>query len=54
MTKTLLNKTYCADSIVDIESDVFEAIESSDVPKDEHGFYKGEFRVTVEWVEDAE
>jgi len=42
-------KEYSAESIIDIERDVNDAIEDSNIPKDEHGFHKGTFKVTIEW-----
>jgi len=54
--KTLLDKTYDGESITDFSRDFRECFdeyynpEIADVPTDEHGFMKGQFRVTVQWV----
>lgn len=56
----ILEKTYYGESIVDLERDVSEMFNEefdptvATIPKDEHGFHKGEFKVTVEWIPDAE
>lgn len=48
--KTLLAKDYDDESLYDLERDVSEAVdESHAIPKDEHGFRKGTFRVTITW-----
>jgi hypothetical protein len=52
----LLQKTYDGESIVDVSRDVDEAFDADftpqvkDIPQDEHGFQKGTFKVTVEWI----
>lgn len=45
----LFDKIYDAESIVDVEQDVYDAIFYSGIPIDEHGFHLGEFKVTIEW-----
>jgi len=46
-SKTLLSKVYDGESIVDIERDVNDAIENTDVPADENGFADGTYRVVI-------
>ena len=52
----LFKKTYDGESIVDVGRDVFEAFDkdfnppAAAIPQDDHGFQKGEFVVTIEWV----
>ena len=50
--RTLLDKTYSGESIVDAFGDMPEAIEV-DTPVDEHGFAKGTYRVLITFEEDA-
>lgn len=49
--KQLLRKEYDSESIMDIWDDVEDAIDDDDIEKDEHGFHKGSFTVTLEWSE---
>lgn len=57
---TLLKQDYSDESSIDIERDVYEALSEDynplikTLPKDEHNFKKGTFRVTVEWIADNE
>jgi hypothetical protein len=52
----ILNKTYSGESIVDLDRDISEMFDEEfdprieTIPRDEHGFMKGSFKVTVEWV----
>lgn len=52
----IFNKVYDGESLCDLSRDVHEAFEEDFnpaivlVPKDEHGFHLGTFKVTVEWV----
>lgn len=56
----IFRKEYSDESLYDLGQDVEEAInpEYNDlitkIPKDEHGFMKGSFQVTIEWVQDDE
>ncbi len=50
--KTLLQKNYDGESIVDVERDVYEALNDSDIPVDEYGFAKGDYTVTITWSEE--
>jgi hypothetical protein len=45
-------KEYDGESIADIEEDVYDAVNDSDIPADDHGFTKGIFRVTISWSEE--
>jgi hypothetical protein len=52
----LFKKKYDGESMVDIDRDVFEALDQdfnplvSAIPKDEYGFQQGTFIVTIEWI----
>ena len=52
----ILKKTYYGEDIVDLDRDISEMLnEEFDplvalIPKDEHGFHKGSFQVTVRWI----
>ena len=48
--KTLLDRKYDGESIVDVSRDVHEAIEDIAVPVDEDGFAMGEYRVVITFV----
>jgi hypothetical protein len=49
--KLLLSKEYDGGSIVDIEEDITEAINESDIPVDSYGFARGTFRVVLTFEE---
>jgi hypothetical protein len=55
---TIFRKDYDGESIYDVNRDVCEAFDEDynpalkDIPKDEHGFQQGTFRVTIEWIPD--
>lgn len=49
----IFDKEYDSLSLVDIEDDVYDAINNNEyMPFDEHGFTKGTFRVTISWSEE--
>ena len=48
----IFNRTYYAESLPDLEQDIFDAIAEADIEMDEHGFEKGSFKVTIEWSEE--
>ena len=56
VNRTLLSKTYSAEELCDVARDVDEAFDerftprAKGIPKDEHGFELGTFKVTIEWV----
>lgn len=58
--KTLFDKNYCYESLYDLDRDISEAFEEifnpviAELPKDEHGFIKGSFEVTVIWKDEDE
>ena len=55
MNKVLIDKTYSAESIVDIEQDITDVINYAiDIPKDKHGFHKGSFKLTLEFIPNDE
>lgn len=53
--KTLLKKIYSSEELSDLGRDVDEAFRpdftpaAADIPKDEHGFHKGTFEVSIVW-----
>lgn len=51
MTKQqILKQEYCWESVVDIERDVYEAVEQVGLP----GEFTGTLRVTVEYVKETD
>jgi hypothetical protein len=52
----ILDKKYDGESIVDLDRDISEMFDEEfdprieTIPKDKHGFMKGTFKVTVEWI----
>ncbi len=53
----IFKKAYDDESLYDLERDISEAISEEynpkmgDIPKDEDGWMKGTFKVTIEWEE---
>jgi hypothetical protein len=47
----IFNREYSGESIVDIEQDIYDAINNTELPVDEHGFIAGTFRVTIQFKE---
>ena len=43
--KIILNKEYSAESIIDLDDDINDAMQG--LPKDENGFEKGDFQVMI-------
>ena len=60
MSITLLNKEYSGEDIFDVGRDVWEAWQEhytpsvKDIPCDDLGFFKGKFKIKLEWNEDFE
>ena len=50
----VFDKSYSDESLIDLDQDIRWALEEdfAVIPKDEHGFSKGEFRVTITWSND--
>lgn len=48
----LLEKEYDGNSIIDIERDVYEAVNYAELSADEHGFVIGTLKVKLEWSEE--
>lgn len=52
----IMEQDYIGESIVDLERDVGEALDSrynanmDRVPQDQHGFCQGRFLVVIEWL----
>ena len=52
----LLDKKYSSEGLQDLSRDVDESFDGDynpevyEIPKDEHGFHKGTFRVVIEWI----
>ncbi len=59
MTISLLNKEYDGEDIFDAGRDVWEAWHKQftpavrDIPYDNLGFFKGKFKIKIEWNEDS-
>lgn len=49
----IFDRHYSEESLIDLDEDIRWALEEdiAEIPKDEHGFCKGEFRVTITWIE---
>ena len=47
---TLLSKIYDGETIIDVDEDITDAVNSSSLPVDEYGFVDGEFVVTVKFI----
>ena len=51
----IFKKDYDGESVVDMDRDISECLDGNfnaiayTIPKDEHGFHVGNFKVTVEW-----
>lgn len=47
----IFDRHYSEESLIDLEEDIRWALEEdiAEIPKDEHGFRQGEFRVTITW-----
>ena len=52
--KSLLVREYSGESIVDIEQDIYDAINDADIPVDKYGFSQGTFRVVLTFEEYTE
>lgn len=50
----IFEKEYDGETIIDIEEDVYDAINYRDLPANEHGILEGYFTVTVSWRKDYE
>jgi hypothetical protein len=54
MDKVIFEKRYTDESLLDMEEDILYKIDSSGIPKDEHGFHEGVFKVTVTWSQEGD
>lgn len=58
--RVLLDKQYSAEELSDLGRDAEEAFnedftpEAAGIPKDEHGFDKGTFKVSITWIAEGE
>jgi hypothetical protein len=56
----LFEKVYDGESIVDFGRDMEEVLQEcynpliAEIPVDDHGFSKGSFTVTIEWMPESE
>ena len=50
----IFDRHYSDESLIDLDEDICWALEKdfAEIPKDEHGFSQGEFRVTITWSEE--
>jgi hypothetical protein len=53
MAINVMYKSYCDESIIDIEDDLYEAMNSSNIPTDKHGLSSGTYQINVVWQEDG-
>ena len=59
MTITLIDKEYDGEDIYDTGRDIWEAFHEhfnpvvKDIPCDDLGFFKGKFKIKIEWNEDS-
>lgn len=46
---TVLDKSYCSEELCDVERDVYEAIQDSElgIEPDEYGFHPGAFKIVI-------
>lgn len=54
MIKHVMDREYDFDSLGDVEEDVSWYIGETQVAKDEHGVFKGSFRITITYEEGDE
>lgn len=52
--KRIFHKKYSGESLIDVDGDLFDAIENAQVPKDTYGIQQGTFYITVMWKPDEE
>jgi hypothetical protein len=52
--KVLMLREYSAESSIDIDEDVNDAINESNLPVDKHGFFRGTLTVEITWQDDEE
>lgn len=47
----IFDRHYSDESLIDLDEDIRWALEKdfAEIPRDEHGFRQGEFRVTITW-----
>lgn len=54
LSKILLEKEYCGESLCDVERDVYEAlswpVEDKDIPTDKYNIPQGTFKITITWT----
>jgi hypothetical protein len=50
----IFDEKYFSESLQDLQEDIFNHLESTNIPKDTHGLFKGEFRVIIKWSEENE
>ncbi len=48
--KEIFNKIYDGIDILDLQDNVFSAINNSNIPQDENHLLKGEFKVSIEYI----
>ena len=53
-SQIILEKTYTAEEIVDVDDDIHWALNESDIPLDDTGFHEGNFEVVITWTPDKE
>ena len=53
MTIKLFEKTYDGESLIDYEQHLYDLLDSATIPKDKWGFYRGRFKIIVEWEDET-
>lgn len=50
----IFDKHYSDESIVDLEGHIADALSDNvgEIPRDEYGFLRGTFRVTIDWIDE--
>jgi hypothetical protein len=48
----VFEKKYSDETLLDLESDLYESMRRMNLPQDEDGFHKGSFIIRVDWIPD--
>lgn len=48
----IFEKEYDEETLLDIQDDIFDAVNKASLPEDEYGFRKGTFTVRVVWEDE--
>ena len=53
MTIKLFERTYDGESLIDHEEHLYDLFDLVTIPKDKWGFYRGKFKIIVEWEDET-